>query len=60
MSDSTELEARLLWGLILAAGDGRRLQDYIHQLRGNGYPSNILISSATAPCWSIPFIEPRS
>ena len=42
MSDSTELEARLLWGLILAAGDGRRLQDYIHQLRGNKLPKQYI------------------
>ncbi len=31
-----------LWGLVLAAGDGRRLQDYIRQTRGDDLPKQFV------------------
>jgi mannose-1-phosphate guanylyltransferase len=38
MLDTTKLDHALLWGLLLAAGDGKRLQEYVRQLKGEDLP----------------------
>jgi mannose-1-phosphate guanylyltransferase len=38
MMNATGLDGRLLWGLVLAGGEGRRLQSYVQQLRGKELP----------------------
>lgn len=38
MADTYGPDSQLLWGLILAAGDGRRLQRYVQQCKGEELP----------------------
>jgi mannose-1-phosphate guanylyltransferase len=38
MSDPTTLSQSDLWGLVLAGGEGKRLEDYVRQLRGESLP----------------------
>jgi mannose-1-phosphate guanylyltransferase len=38
MINATSLDGRLLCGLVLAGGEGRRLRSYVQQLRGEELP----------------------
>jgi mannose-1-phosphate guanylyltransferase len=38
MPDALNLFGRTLWGLVLAAGDGRRLQDHVAEVKGKRLP----------------------
>jgi len=42
MSPTHAASVASLWGLVLAAGDGRRLQDYIRQTRGANLPKQFV------------------
>ena len=42
MSEPAPLDRRHLWGLTLAAGDGRRLQPFVEQLRGEPLPKQFV------------------
>lgn len=42
MSQTHGARATSLWGLVLAAGDGRRLQDFIRQTRGAELPKQFI------------------
>ncbi|MGE5306982.1 MAG: sugar phosphate nucleotidyltransferase [Alphaproteobacteria bacterium] len=42
MFESASLARRHLWGLTLAAGDGRRLQPFVEQLRGEPLPKQFV------------------
>jgi mannose-1-phosphate guanylyltransferase len=38
MTNAKGLDGRLLWGVVLAGGEGRRLRSYVQQLRGEELP----------------------
>jgi mannose-1-phosphate guanylyltransferase len=38
MVNTTNVDDKLLYGIILAAGDGRRLQPYVQEIRGEALP----------------------
>jgi len=38
MTDTKDVDDRVLHGLVLAGGDGRRLQPYVQEIRGDGLP----------------------
>jgi len=40
--DITGLDRSLLWGLVLAGGDGKRLQSYVQQLKGEQLPKQFV------------------
>ena len=42
MIDITGLDRSLLWGLVLAGGDGKRLQSYVQQLKGERLPKQFV------------------
>jgi mannose-1-phosphate guanylyltransferase len=42
MTQTRAVRATSLWGLVLAAGDGRRLQDFIRQTRGAELPKQFV------------------
>ena len=42
MSDPTTLSQPDLWALVLAGGEGKRLEDYVHQLRGECLPKQYI------------------
>ena len=48
-----------LWGLVLAGGDGKRLQGYIETPAVRIYQNNMLTSSAGAQCLSTPSSAPK-
>ena len=38
MIDPMAAHSHNLWGLVLAGGEGKRLEDYVRQLRGESLP----------------------
>jgi len=42
MSQHNEIHSRALWGLVLAAGDGTRLQRYIERMKGERLPKQFV------------------
>jgi mannose-1-phosphate guanylyltransferase len=42
MPDATGADQRLLWGLILAAGDGRRMEQRVRELKGKNLPKQYI------------------
>ena len=42
MMDATDVDDRLLHGIVLAGGDGRRLQPYVEEIRGEALPKQYI------------------
>jgi mannose-1-phosphate guanylyltransferase len=60
MMNTTGLDDRLLRGLVLAGGDGRRLQAYVQQLRGEELPKQYINFVGRRSMLEHTFIEPRN